>query len=208
MDGVWHSSTLAQGAPGRNAQVPCHISVTFTCQNNSRLPLAPTSASSLCLSHALCVDSEGNLLKNITEHHRPESVHECVCWWRWWTWTVFPLFGWAVYLEMGRKTYCVSTGTLDLAQGVGTSTFIFCFFSETMKLIVLSEETCSLPKMFNPVHSLITIHGKNSLFHIFKISEKTKPAQNVTNKTSVPLKYKVCPSVSITCESQHILLTY
>lgn len=49
------------------AQVACHISVTFTSQNNSRLPLAPTSASSLCLSHALCVDSEGNLLKNIVD---------------------------------------------------------------------------------------------------------------------------------------------
>lgn len=45
------------------AQVACHISVTFTSQNNSRLPLAPTSASSSCLSHALCVDSEGNPLK-------------------------------------------------------------------------------------------------------------------------------------------------
>lgn len=50
-----------------SAQVACHISVTFTRQNNSRLPLAPTSASSLCLSHALCVDSEGNLLTNITD---------------------------------------------------------------------------------------------------------------------------------------------
>lgn len=49
------------------AQVACHISVTFTSQNNSRLPLAPTSASSLCLSHALCVDSEGNLLENIID---------------------------------------------------------------------------------------------------------------------------------------------
>lgn len=35
-----------------SAQVVCHVSVTFTCQNNSRLPLAPMSASSLCLSHA------------------------------------------------------------------------------------------------------------------------------------------------------------
>lgn len=49
------------------AQVACHASVTFTCQNNSRLPLALASASSLCLSHALCVDSEGNLLKNIVD---------------------------------------------------------------------------------------------------------------------------------------------
>lgn len=49
------------------AQVACHISVTFTSQNNSRLPLAHMSASSLCLSHALCVDSEGNLLKNIVD---------------------------------------------------------------------------------------------------------------------------------------------
>jgi len=49
------------------AQVACHISVTFTRQNNSRLPLAPTSASSFCLSHALCVDTEGNLLKNIVD---------------------------------------------------------------------------------------------------------------------------------------------
>lgn len=50
-----------------SAQVACHISVTFTSQNNSRLALTPTSASSLCLSHALCVDSEGNLLKNIVD---------------------------------------------------------------------------------------------------------------------------------------------
>lgn len=48
-------------------QVACHISVTFSSQNNSRLPLAPTSASSLCLSHASRVDSEGNLLKNIVD---------------------------------------------------------------------------------------------------------------------------------------------
>lgn len=49
------------------AQVACHISVTFTSQNNPWLPLAPASASSMCLSHALCVDSEGNLLKNIVD---------------------------------------------------------------------------------------------------------------------------------------------
>lgn len=35
-----------------SVQVVCHASVTFTGHNNSRLPLAPMSASSLCLSHA------------------------------------------------------------------------------------------------------------------------------------------------------------
>lgn len=65
------------------AQVACHISVTFTSQNNSRLPLTPTSASSLCLSHACRVDSEGNLLQNIVDKASwAETVYECTqCVW-------------------------------------------------------------------------------------------------------------------------------
>lgn len=58
--------------------------MTFASQNNSSLPLAPTSASFLCLSHALCVDSEGNLLKNIVDKASLadvvyEPAYECVC---------------------------------------------------------------------------------------------------------------------------------
>lgn len=62
------------------AQVACHISVTFTSQNNSRLSLTPASASSLCLSHALCVDTEGNLLQNIVDKASwAKTVYVCVC---------------------------------------------------------------------------------------------------------------------------------
>lgn len=46
-------------------QVAYHISVTFTWQNNSKLPVVPASVSSVCLSHAMCMDSEGNLLKTL-----------------------------------------------------------------------------------------------------------------------------------------------
>lgn len=52
------------------SQVACHISVTSTGQNNTRVPPAPPSASSLCLSHAPLVDSEGNLFGNIVDKAR------------------------------------------------------------------------------------------------------------------------------------------
>lgn len=129
-----------------SAQVACHISVTFTCQNNSRLTLAPTSASSLCLSHALCVDSEGNLLTNIADKASlAESV--CVCWW--WKWTVFPLFRWAVYLEMRRKTYCVSKWQWHCRPGtrwrnIHFNILFLCHCTETMKLIVSSVQIHTL----------------------------------------------------------------
>lgn len=45
-------------------QVACHVPVTSTGKNNSRVPSAPPSTSSHCLSHAPLVDSGGNLLGN------------------------------------------------------------------------------------------------------------------------------------------------
>lgn len=60
-----------------SAQVVCHVSVTFTCQNNSRLPLAPMSASSLCLSHAFVC---GQRRKSTQKHYKASQVASvCEC---------------------------------------------------------------------------------------------------------------------------------
>ncbi len=149
------------------AQVACHISLTFTRPNNSRLSFAPTSASSFCLSHALCVDSEGNLLENIIDKaSQAESVYKTVHdGGLGWTWTVFPLFGRAVYLETVWKARCVSQ--MHSRPGTRWSNIHLLysvFFSVEWHWD--NEAACSvrgnlerLSKMFNPVHSQITIAG-------------------------------------------------
>lgn len=134
------------------AQVACHISVTFTSQNNSRLSLAPTSASSLCLSHALCVDSEGNLLQNIVDKaswaeivcervyvvDRGEREQYFLC-----------LEGLFIWKWQGRPTVNLCD-TLDLAKVEEHPPFIdkSCFCSKTMRQ--MKQKNISL-SIFNPV---------------------------------------------------------
>lgn len=195
-----------------SAQVACHISVTFTCQNNSRLPLAPMSVSSFCLSHAFVLTVEEIYLEpSQTKHHRPKA-HVCVCM--------------RVIAAMGLNLRAISfvwTGCLfgyvqedllrmslaqDLAQGVETS----CLSSMTLRQWSW-RNTLYLPEMFNPVHSQTTIAGINNfiiynkrriLHYLHYIWKQNK----IRNSAIFILKYEVCTSVSITCEIQHISFIY
>lgn len=149
------------------AQVACHISVTFTSQNNSRLPLALTSASSLCLSHALCVDSEGNLLKNSRQSFVGwKCVWVGLCWGKGGGREQYFLCLDGLFIWKWQKLTEYLSGTLDLAQGGGTSTFytLSCFCGVTRD----NEAVCTVRRnvrpLFHPVHSQITIAGINFFF--------------------------------------------
>lgn len=116
------------------AQVACHICVTFSGQNNSKLPLVAASVSCVRLSHALCVDSEGNLLKNTANKSFICSKRACVCEWVWegvegqkWEQCFLCLDGLFIW-----KPWCLS-----MAQGGWTSMFSFCrSYSQTIKLLL------------------------------------------------------------------------
>lgn len=155
------------------AQVACHISVTFTSQNNSRLPLLSLHPlPPLCVFPTLCEWT-------VKETY---SKTQCVCVFskRGWMWTLFPLFGWAVYFEVVRKPQFVSL----LHTGPGTrwrnipDLLRFC----GVRLRQWSWQDCQIKHdtMFNPVHAHIPIAGtfpfiiynKVLTCKIFKVSKK------------------------------------
>lgn len=151
VDGVWHSSIRAQGTPGRNF---CSGSVSYF--RDLYLPEQFQAASCPYVRFLIASFPRfvcGQWRKSTYKHHGQSligwkcgCVCVCVCWW-WWKWTVFPLFGWVVCLEMGRKTYCASQWHSRPGTRCRNIHFYILFLwrdTETMKLIVLSEETRSL----------------------------------------------------------------
>lgn len=148
---VWHRPEWAQEAPGRKFSSGS-VSYFRDLYSARTIPgcLLPLHPLPCCVFPTLCVWTvkEIYLQTSGTKHHGLEvclSVCVCVCGWGW-KWIVFPLFGWGVYLDMGRKTVSrrhFRPGTRCINIHVS---FLWCD-TETMRLITRSENnTGALPK--------------------------------------------------------------
>ena len=196
VEGVWHSSIRAQGAPGRNLHSgsvshfrDLYSPEQFQAASCSLRPLPP------CVFPMLCVWT----VKEIYSKTSQTKLKVCVCV------TVCvcvcvcvcvggerepyflcldELFIWKCW---GRVTVYLC-GTLELAQGGGTSTFytLSCFHGVTLTQWSGSssqKKHAHSSPMFHPVHSQITIDGiiilniLNKLSHLYQRTIRTNLPQ-------------------------------